>query len=140
MLARRPWTSTAALYVDAAATWAALGREDFLEAFAHHPHIGARGDEAGDKARDQGGAVWSRQEQARVADADAETRRALADANERYLRRFGHIFIVCATGKSAAQMLSLLEERFGNDPARELAIAAGEQARITRLRLEKLGA
>jgi 2-oxo-4-hydroxy-4-carboxy-5-ureidoimidazoline decarboxylase len=144
MLARRPWTSTAALYADAETTWAALGREDFLEAFGHHPRIGARGDQAGDgagdKARDPGGAAWSRQEQARVADADAGTRRALGDANERYLRRFGHIFIVCATGKSAAEMLSLLEERFGNDPARELAIAAGEQARITRLRLEKLGA
>jgi 2-oxo-4-hydroxy-4-carboxy-5-ureidoimidazoline decarboxylase len=140
MLGRRPWTSTAALYADAEATWGDLGREDFLEAFAHHPRIGARGDEAGDKARDEGGAAWSRQEQARVADADAETRRALADANEGYLRRFGHIFIVCATGKSAGEMLSLLEERLGNDPARELAIAAGEQARITRLRLEKLGA
>lgn len=140
MLARRPWASTAALYADAEMTWQALGREDFLEAFAHHPRIGARGDEAGHKPRDEGGAAWSRQEQARVGDADAETRRALLDANERYLHRFGYIFIVCATGKSAAEMLSLLEERFGNDPARELAIAAGEQARITRLRLEKLGA
>jgi 2-oxo-4-hydroxy-4-carboxy-5-ureidoimidazoline decarboxylase len=134
MLARRPWASTAALYADAAALWAALGRDDFLEAFAQHPRIGARGD--GDEARD----TWARQEQARVADAAAGTRRSLADANERYLRRFGYIFIVCATGRSAAEMLALLEERLDNDPARELAIAAGEQARITRLRLGKLGA
>jgi 2-oxo-4-hydroxy-4-carboxy-5-ureidoimidazoline decarboxylase len=136
MLARRPWASTAALYADAAAIWAALARDDLLEAFAQHPRIGARGDEAGDEARD----IWARQEQARVADAAAGTRRSLADANERYLRRFGYIFIVFATGKSAAEMLALLEERLGNDPARELAIAAGEQARITRLRLGKLGA
>jgi 2-oxo-4-hydroxy-4-carboxy-5-ureidoimidazoline decarboxylase len=139
MLARRPWASTAALYADAEATWATLGRQDFLEAFAHHPRIGARGDEAGNQARDPGGAAWSRQEQARVADADADTRQTLADANQRYLARFGHIFIVCAAGKSAAEMLSLLQERLANDPARELTIAAGEQARITRLRLGKLG-
>jgi 2-oxo-4-hydroxy-4-carboxy-5-ureidoimidazoline decarboxylase len=140
MLARRPWASPTALYADAKATWAALGRDDFLEAFAHHPRIGARGDASGDQAREEGGAAWSRQEQARVGDANAETRRSLVEANERYLRRFGYIFIVCATGKSAAEMLGFLEERFCNDPARELAIAAGEQARITRLRLEKLGA
>ena len=130
MLERRPWASAAALYADAEATWARLGRDDVLEAFAHHPRIGARAEQTDD--------AWARQEQARVGDADGETRRSLADANERYLRRFGYIFIVCATGKSAAEMLSLLEARLGNDPERELAIAASEQARITRLRLEKL--
>ena len=129
MLARRPFASTAALHADAEAAWAALGREDVLEAFDHHPRIGARA----------GGDAWARQEQARVRDADGKTQDALVDANERYLRRFGYIFIVCATGKSAPEMLGLLEARLGNDPARELAIAAGEQARITRLRLEKLG-
>ena len=132
MLARRPWASAAALYADAEATWAALGHDDFLEAFAHHPRIGARADQTDD--------AWAHQEQARVGDADGETRRALVEANERYLERFGYIFIVCATGKSAGEMLGLLEARLGNDPARELAIAAGEQARITRLRLEKLAA
>jgi 2-oxo-4-hydroxy-4-carboxy-5-ureidoimidazoline decarboxylase len=129
MLARRPFASTAALHADAEAAWAALGRADFLEAFEHHPRIGARA--AGD--------AWARDEQARVRDADDKTQGALLDANERYLTRFGYIFIVCATGKSAPEMLGLLEARLGNDPARELAIAAGEQARITRLRLEKLG-
>lgn len=132
MMARRPWASAAALYADAEATWADLGHDDFLEAFAHHPRIGARADQTDD--------AWARQEQARVGDADDELRRALIDANERYLRRFGYIFIVCATGKSAAEMLALLEARLGNDPARELAMAAREQARITRLRLEKLAA
>jgi len=133
MLARRPFASTAALHADAEAAWAALGREDTLEAFEHHPRIGAR---AGAPKVD----AWASAEQARVNDADGGTRAALADANERYLARFGYIFIVCATGKSASEMLALLEARLGNDPAHELAIAAGEQARITRLRLEKLGA
>jgi 2-oxo-4-hydroxy-4-carboxy-5-ureidoimidazoline decarboxylase len=129
MLARRPWPSAAALYDAAAAVWAGLGRGDFLEAFACHPRIGA-----------SGGGRWSRQEQAGVADADADARAGLAAANERYFDRFGYIFIVCATGKTAGEMLALLEARLGNDPARELVIAAGEQAQITRLRLGKLAA
>jgi 2-oxo-4-hydroxy-4-carboxy-5-ureidoimidazoline decarboxylase len=128
MLARRPFASTPALYADAEAAWAALGRDDFLEAFAHHPRIGARATDA-----------FSKQEQSGAVDADAAVKRALLEANEEYLRRFGYIFIVCATGKSAAEMLGSLRARLDNDPARELTIAAGEQARITRLRLEKLG-
>jgi 2-oxo-4-hydroxy-4-carboxy-5-ureidoimidazoline decarboxylase len=134
MLARRPFTSTGTLYADAEATFATLGREDFLEAFAHHPRIG--GDAS---AALRATATWSNQEQARVSEADAETQQQLRTANEEYLRRFGHIFIVCATGKSAVEMLALLRARLPNDPERELAIAAGEQARITRLRLDKLG-
>jgi 2-oxo-4-hydroxy-4-carboxy-5-ureidoimidazoline decarboxylase len=132
MIARRPWPAAAALYADAEATWAELGRDDVLEAFAQHPRIGTRADQTDD--------AWARQEQARVEDADSETRRALVEANKSYIDRFGYIFIVCATGKSAAEMLGLLAQRLGNDPERELAIAAGEQARITRLRLEKLAA
>ena len=135
MLARRPFTSTAALHADAEAVWASLARQDVLEAFAHHPRIGAR---AGDAPQLEATAAWSTEEQARVSEADAETQLALRAANEEYLRRFGYIFIVCATGKSAAEMLELLRARLPNDNARELAVAAGEQARITRLRLEKL--
>ena len=138
MLGRRPFASSAALYADAEAVWAGLGRMDVLEAFAHHPQIGATG--AAAPAASGAAAAWSRQEQARVQDAADETRDALAARNADYLQRFGYIFIVCATGKSAAEMLALLEARIGNEPERELAIAAGEQARITRLRLEKLGA
>ena len=127
MLQRRPFASTAVLYADAEAVWGTLTEADFLEAFAHHPRIGAR---AGDQ--------WARQEQARVDEADAETERELRAGNEQYLRRFGYIFIVCATGRSPTEMLSALQARLGNDPGDELAVAAGEQARITRLRLEKL--
>jgi 2-oxo-4-hydroxy-4-carboxy-5-ureidoimidazoline decarboxylase len=128
MLARRPWPSAAALHGDAGAVWAALGRDDILEAFAQHPRIGG-----------SGGDAWSRQEQAGAAGADPTTSQALRDANDRYFDRFGYIFIVCATGKGAVEMLALIERRLNNDPTVELSIAAAEQARITRLRLEKLG-
>jgi 2-oxo-4-hydroxy-4-carboxy-5-ureidoimidazoline decarboxylase len=134
MLGRRPFSSTAALMGDADAAWAALGRDDFLEAFAHHPAIGSSG---GAPALAET-AAWSREEQAKVADAGEETRRRLRAANEAYRARFGYIFIVCATGKSGPEMLALLEARLHNDPERELAIAAGEQSKITKLRLEKL--
>ncbi len=135
MLGRRPWSSVTALYEDADAVWAGLERFDYLEAFAHHPRIGGSGDGQGSGAESS----WSRQEQARVGEADVETRRKLAAANERYFARFGYIFIVCATGKSADEMLRLIEARLDNDPGHELAIAAGEQARIMRLRIGKLG-
>jgi allantoicase len=106
--------------------WWSLGREDWLEAFAAHPRIGERGSR------------WSEAEQAGARGADAETLAALVEANRIYESRFDHIFIVCATGKSAAEMLSLLRERLDNDPETELRIAAEEQRKITNLRLEKL--
>jgi 2-oxo-4-hydroxy-4-carboxy-5-ureidoimidazoline decarboxylase len=142
MLGRRPFASSAALHAAAEAIWVGLERQDFLEAFAHHPKIGTEiGSQGSPPAGDErlaATAAWSRQEQARVAEADDGIKNALAAANAAYLRRFGFIFIVCATGKSAGEMLGLLEARLQNDPTRELLIAAGEQARITRLRLEKL--
>jgi 2-oxo-4-hydroxy-4-carboxy-5-ureidoimidazoline decarboxylase len=127
MLERRPFASTPTLHADADAAWATLGRADLLEAFAAHPRIGARASDA-----------WASAEQSGARDADTDTQDALVAANERYQHRFGYIFIVCATGKSAPEMLALLEGRLDNDPTRELAIAAAEQARITHLRLEKL--
>ena len=133
MLARRPFPSAAALYAGADEVWTSLARADFLEAFSHHPQIGGEG---GAPAT----ATWSRQEQAAVSDADDRTRIALRAGNLAYLRRFGFIYIVCASGKSGEEMLAMLEQRLGHDDARELEVAAGEQARITRLRLEKLGA
>jgi 2-oxo-4-hydroxy-4-carboxy-5-ureidoimidazoline decarboxylase len=129
MVARRPFPSMKELEEAADAEWARLDREDFLEAFSHHPAIGAAAASA-----------WSRQEQAGAADADAGTREALRKGNARYAARFGYVFLVCATGKSAAEMLALLEARLGNDPDAELRVAAGELAKITRLRLAKLAA
>jgi 2-oxo-4-hydroxy-4-carboxy-5-ureidoimidazoline decarboxylase len=82
--------------------------------------------------------TWAAQEQARVADAAPDLVERLAARNGEYEARFGYIFIVCATGKSAGEMLGMLESRIRNDPGTELRIAANEQRKITRLRLAKL--
>jgi 2-oxo-4-hydroxy-4-carboxy-5-ureidoimidazoline decarboxylase len=84
------------------------------------------------------GSDWSEQEQSGTQSANDEQRQRLAAGNREYEARFGYIFIVCATGKSAADMLVLLEHRLRNDRAQELVVAAGEQRKITRLRLTRL--
>ena len=89
------------------------------------------------KAKYAGNDAWSEGEQAGVDAANEKTLLALAKGNEDYEARFDYIFIVCASGKSAREMLQLLETRLGNDPDAELAIAAGEQRKITHLRLDK---
>jgi 2-oxo-4-hydroxy-4-carboxy-5-ureidoimidazoline decarboxylase len=127
MLAARPFRDVEALYAEAERAWLALGREDWLEAFSKHPRIGERKLDA----------AWTRQEQKGVENAAAEVLAALEHGNREYEGRFGHVFLVCATGKSAAEMLALLEKRLKNDPESELRVAAGEQAKITRIRLEK---
>jgi 2-oxo-4-hydroxy-4-carboxy-5-ureidoimidazoline decarboxylase len=137
MLRRRPYPSADALYSDADQVWGALDRDDFLEAFAHHPVIGGGGAGAANGSLASTRA-WSSEEQAGVAGADAETVAALRAANRAYAERFGFIFIVCATGKSAREMLALLQARIDNDPETELGVAAAEQAKITRLRLQKV--
>jgi len=137
MLARRPFSSPAALHREAEDIWAGLGRDDQLEAFAHHPAIAAGDAEL--RARAGAAADWSKQEQSGAAGADAATLAALRARNIEYRQRFGFVFLVCATGKSAAEMLALVEERLKNDPDTELRVAAAEQAKITRLRLERLG-
>jgi 2-oxo-4-hydroxy-4-carboxy-5-ureidoimidazoline decarboxylase len=137
MLQRRPFGSREALLRAADEIWSACDRDDYLEAFAHHPRIGT--DPAALRARFAATAQWSAAEQAGAVQADDATLARLQELNAAYAARFGFIFIVCATGKSAAEMLALLEVRSGNEPRLELAIAAAEQAKITRLRLEKLG-
>jgi 2-oxo-4-hydroxy-4-carboxy-5-ureidoimidazoline decarboxylase len=136
MLKRRPFASDAALTQAAAQEWARMTRGDILEAFAQHPRIGERLDFLRQQLAST--ADWSAGEQSAVGRASESTLTALHDRNLRYEEKFGHIFIVCASGKSAAEMLALLEARLGNDPEAELAIAAAEQAKITKLRLEKL--
>ena len=116
--------------------WWSLGREDYLEAFTHHPQIGA--DPEVLRRRFASTSDWSAGEQAGVQSASEEVIQRLARGNADYLARFGYIFIVCATGKRADEMLALLEARLPNEPADELQIAAGEQAKITRIRLEKI--
>jgi 2-oxo-4-hydroxy-4-carboxy-5-ureidoimidazoline decarboxylase len=136
MLARRPFESTPALFEAARDVWQGLGRDDYLEAFSHHPRIGESLSELAKRfART---ASMAAREQAKVAQADQATLLALRDENQRYFERFGFIFIVRATGKSAQEMLELLRERCNNDAARELAIAAEEQSKITALRLAQL--
>jgi OHCU decarboxylase len=132
MLARRPFPSTAALHAAADDVWRSLGPTDFLEAFAHHPKIGEK------KAGAAPTSAWSAEEQSRAAAAPADTAAALAALNQTYAARFGYIFIICATGRAADEIVAALRARLGNDPDTELAIAAAEQARITHLRLEKL--
>lgn len=136
MLAQRPFGSDAALFDAAEAVWATMAPSDILEALTHHPRIGADLDEL--RKRYGATAQWAAGEQAGAAVADESTLRALRDGNLRYEARFEHIFVVCATGKSAAEMLALLEARLPNESAAELQLAGAEQAKITRIRLEKL--
>jgi OHCU decarboxylase len=128
MAGARPFDGFDSLCTHAERIWWNLDSAEWLSAFRAHPRIGQRTVAAG----------WSAQEQSGIDTAAASTAETLARANEQYLARFGYIFIVCATGKSAEEMLSILESRIHNDPTEELRIAATEQSKITRLRLEKL--
>jgi OHCU decarboxylase len=135
MEGRRPFASEEELLCVADEVWGSLSERDWREAFAAHPRIGSRHDvgELSPEAR-----AWAEREQAGAAAASRATREALADANAAYERRFGYLFIVCATGKTADEMLSLCRARLDGSPEHELRVAADEQRKITRLRLEKL--
>ena len=135
LLAHRPFADAASLYAAADSLWWDLEPADWREAIAHHPRIGGRDSL---RARFATTAQWAAGEQAGVDEAAEELLAALAEANQAYEERFGYIFIVCATGKSAEEMLALLLERLAHLPQDEIRIAAGEQAKITRIRLEKL--
>jgi 2-oxo-4-hydroxy-4-carboxy-5-ureidoimidazoline decarboxylase len=135
MLARRPFADDAAMLAAAEEAFRGLGADDWREAFGHHPRIG---DLDGLRAKFASTRTWAAGEQAGAATADEGVLRALAAGNRDYEERFGHIFIVCATGRSAGEMLGLLQERLSNPPEAELRIAAAEQEKITRLRLAKL--
>lgn len=135
MLARRPFRSPDAAYKAADEVADELGRSDWLEAFDHHPKIGETKSAAG---QGETAKSWSAGEQAGVSTADSSVRAALADANAEYERKFGYIYIVCASGKSAGEMLSLARERLKHSPEKEIRVAADEQRKITRLRLAKL--
>ena len=135
MMARRPFGNNARLLRAARVEWFGLTEADWLEAFSHHPKIG---DRAALAARFPASHDLSAKEQAGVGAAHVDVLSELAEANEAYLDRFGFIFIVCATGKTAEEMLALLRERFPNDRATELRMAAEEQGKITALRLGQL--
>jgi allantoicase len=135
MAARRPFADPAALAATAEREADRLGAADWRRAFEAHPPIG--GDRA-ERPRGEVAARWSSAEQAGVEASGGAVREQLAAANERYKERFGFGFIVCASGKSGSEMLALLEERLGNDPLVEFALATEEERKIMRLRLERL--
>jgi len=134
MTQHRPFADVKQLIDWHLATCDHLSQEDWKEAFAAHPKIGEEKETitSGQAQR------WSQQEQAGAADASLQTRNALQRRNQEYYERFGYIFIVCASGKSAEEMLAILSERLRHDPAPELVVAAEEQKKITQLRLQKL--
>ena len=131
----RPFASADELKTKADAIWSTLTEKDFLEAFDGHPKIG---DVGSLKAKYANTKALASGEQSSVNEASDEVINALAAGNTAYEEKFGFIFIVCATGKSAAQMLALLEARLPNDRDTELKNAAEEQRKIYHIRLEKL--
>ena len=128
MTGSRPFASYEALCAAAAGAWRGLAKEDWLEAFAAHPRIGAATEDRRASA-----------EQSGARSASAATLEELRRLNREYESKFGFIYIVCASGKSADQMLALLQQRIANPPEREIAIAAEEQLAITMLRIAKIG-
>ena len=132
---RRPYQTVDELVRIANEVWWSLERNDWLEAFRSHPKIGEK--KAADPVSVQS-RQWSGQEQAGVLDANQDTIDSLARLNREYENKFGFIFIVCAAGKSAGEMLAILRARLPNEIDAELPIAAAEQAKITELRLKKL--
>lgn len=135
MLARRPFTTPAAVFAAADEVWSHATEDDWLEAFRAHPRIG---ESKAAPTQSATAASWSKSEQSGVSSASDAVRAALAEVNAAYEARFGFIYIVCATGRSADEMLAFARARIGSDREAELRVAAGEQAKITRIRLEKL--
>lgn len=135
MTQARPFANIEEVSSQADKIWSSLGHADWLEAFRAHPKIGERKASA---AQSHQAASWSAQEQSQAQQARDDTKASIAAGNQVYEDRFGFIFIICATGKSADEILSALNERLANDPETELLIAAEEQEKITQLRLKKL--
>jgi OHCU decarboxylase len=127
MAKERPFADLASMKKRAGEIWTAFGQKEFDEAFGAHPRIGDR------KASGTPG-----KEQARVAEASEGVLDELRAANAQYEKKFGRIYIVCATGKTAEEMLAIAKERMNNDADTELRRAADEQRKITELRLDKL--
>lgn len=130
LAAGRPYPSAAAVLSAADAALAGLAESDIDEALAGHPRIGQLVSGAD--------AQWSRREQQAVAGASERTAAALAAGNAAYEARFGHVYLVCATGRTAGELLAMLRQRLGNDPATERAVVRRELAGINRIRLRRL--
>lgn len=134
LTAKRPYTNEAALLTTSDTIWLTLPKAAWQQAFDSHPRIGQK--HAQTHATEES-LRWSAQEQRTALSADAAAKLAIEETNHRYEQRFGHIFIVCASGKSPAEILSILEARLNNDPQTELLEAAEQQRQITQLRLHR---
>jgi OHCU decarboxylase len=131
--AGRPYASVETLHKAADSVWWKLDRADWLEAFSHHPQIGDKPAAGSESARQ-----WAAGEQKGARSATDDVKSRLARANRAYFEKFGYIYIVCATGKTAEGMLAILNQRLQNDLPSEISVAAEQQRLITRIRLEKL--
>jgi 2-oxo-4-hydroxy-4-carboxy-5-ureidoimidazoline decarboxylase len=134
MASRRPMSEELALLAASDEIWRGLDKADWLEAFRSHPRIGETRAENTLAAQSS---AWSEQEQKKAATADEAIKKALKWGNREYEQKFGRIFIVCATGKSASEILEILRRRLHNDEATELQQAAEEQRQIMHIRLKK---
>jgi 2-oxo-4-hydroxy-4-carboxy-5-ureidoimidazoline decarboxylase len=131
---QRPINDATSLLAVSDEAWRSLEASDWMEAFTKHPRIGER---TGPLAASAQSAAWSAQEQRNVADAGESVQLALAEGNRQYERRFDRVFIVCATARSAPEILEILGRRLRNDDSTELREAAEEQRKITNIRLRK---
>jgi 2-oxo-4-hydroxy-4-carboxy-5-ureidoimidazoline decarboxylase len=132
IVAGRPYRTRAEVLAAADAAARALSWADVAAGLAAHPRIGER---AAGESRE---ASWSRREQSAAAAADRRTATALAEANRAYEERFGHVFLIFASGRSPDEILAAARQRMGNDEAAERAVVADELRKIARLRLERL--
>jgi OHCU decarboxylase len=133
MVESRPIANVAALSETADRLWATMAEPDWLAAFAIHPRIGERNA----ASRSEKSAVWSQQEQAGTDAASNDVLLELAEGNALYEQRFGFSYVVCATGKTADEMLAILKSRLKNDRMAELREAAEQQRQIMQIRLGK---
>jgi OHCU decarboxylase len=131
--ASRPFADRTALETAAETAWHGLDRDAWVAGFESHPRIGEERRVSGEDA-----SAWSRAEQAGMGSADGRVRAGLVEAQRAYERRFGWTYVVCATGRTAEEMRADARARLGNEPDVEIAVAAEEERRIGRLRLEKL--
>lgn len=135
MVAKAPFSSKDQLFYFADYLWDNANEESWLEAFLHHPKIGDIDSLA---KKFENTKQWAEGEQQGVQRASKDILLALAEGNQAYEKKFGYIFIVCATGKSASEMLALLNQRLPNSEEDEILIAMKEQQKITKIRLDKL--
>jgi 2-oxo-4-hydroxy-4-carboxy-5-ureidoimidazoline decarboxylase len=131
---KRPFADERTLFAAADDCWQNLSEADWLEAFRSHPRIG---EQHAEKKTSAVSAAWSQSEQSQMSQADAAILQRMREGHRQYEERFGRIFIVCASGKQPAEMLSILERRLGNESAQELHESAGQQQQIMQLRLRK---